>query len=107
LTASHCPKYWIPVEWTRHSIGISRRRINLAKHGVSFEEACFAVLDPHRVEDIDDRFDYGEERLQIIGLSSQRLLFVVTIAHAQDHYRIVSARTARRHEESRYFGSGS
>jgi uncharacterized DUF497 family protein len=59
---------------------------------VSFDEACFAILDPHRVEDIDDRFDYDEERLQIIGLSSQRILFVVTISHAQDHYRIISAR---------------
>ncbi len=86
---------------------IEKARINLAKHGVSFEEACFAVLDPHRVEDIDDRFDYEEERLQIIGLSSQRLLFVVTIAHAQDHYRIISARTARGHEESRYLGNRS
>lgn len=86
---------------------IEKARINLAKHGVSFEEACFAVLDPHRVEDIDDRFDYDEERLQIIGLSSQRLLFVVTIAHAQDHYRIISARTALRHEESRYLGNRS
>ena len=54
------------------------------------------------VEDIDDRFDYDEERLQIIGLSSQRILFVVTVSHAQDHYRIISARPARRHEESRY-----
>ncbi len=86
---------------------IEKARINLAKHGVSFEEACFAVLDPNRLEDIDDRFDYDEERLQIIGLSSQRLLFVVTIAHAQDHYRIISARTARRHEEGRYLGNRS
>lgn len=81
---------------------IEKARANLAKHEVSFEEACFAVLDPHRVEIIDDRFDYDEERLQIIGLSSQRVLFVVTISHAQDHHRIISARPARRHEESRY-----
>jgi uncharacterized DUF497 family protein len=81
---------------------IEKARSNLAKHGVSFDEACFAILDPHRVEDIDDRFGYDEERLQIIGLSSQRILFVVTNSHAQDHYRIISARPARRHEESRY-----
>ena len=58
---------------------IEKARTNLAKHGVSFDEACLAVLDPHRVEIIDDRFDYDEERLQIIGLSSQRILLVVTI----------------------------
>lgn len=82
---------------------VQKARRNLAKHGVSFDEACFAILDPNHLEEIDDRFDYDEERLQIIGLSSQRLLFVVTIAHAQDHYRIISARCARQHEESRYF----
>jgi len=87
-------------EWDVH-----KARRNLSKHGVSFDEACFAILDPNRLEEIDDRFDYGEERLHIIGLSSQRLLFVVTIAHAQDHHRIISARCAGRHEESRYFGS--
>ena len=83
---------------------IEKARTNLAKHGVSFEEACLAVLDPHRVEIIDDRFDYDEERLRIIGLSSQRLLLVVTVSHAQDHRRIISARTASRREESHYFG---
>ena len=70
---------------------------------MSFGEACLAVLDPHRVEIIDDRFDYDEERLQIIGLSSQRILLVVTISHAQDHHRIISARGASRYEESSYF----
>ena len=82
---------------------IEKARRNLVKHGVSFDEACFAVLDPHRLEEIDDRFDYDEERLRIIGLSSQRLLFVVTLSHDQDHFRIISARLARRNEESRYF----
>lgn len=33
-----------------------KARTNLVKHGVSFDEACLAVLDPHRVEIIDDRF---------------------------------------------------
>ncbi len=81
---------------------IEKARTNLAKHGVSFDEACLAVLDPHRVEIIDDRFDYDEERPQIIGLSSQRILLVVTISHAQDHHGIISARGASRYEESSY-----
>jgi uncharacterized DUF497 family protein len=79
-----------------------KARANLVKHGVSFEDACFAILDPYHLEDIDDRFDYDEERLQIIGLSSQRMLFVVTISHDENHYRIISARPADRHEEDRY-----
>ncbi len=82
---------------------IEKARINFAKHGVSFEDACFAILDEYRIEEIDDRFDYDEERLRIIGLSSLDLLFVVTIAHEENHYRIISARTAARHEADRYF----
>lgn len=81
----------------------AKARKNLAKHGVDFQDACHAVLDPFRIEDIDDRFDYGEERLQIIGASFGAVLFVVTVSHAQDHYRIISARPAEAHESSRYF----
>jgi uncharacterized protein len=86
---------------------IEKARTNLAKHGVSFEDACFAILDEHHIEEIDDRFDYEEERLRIIGLSSQNLLFVVTIAHDETHYRLISARTASRDEADRYFGGKS
>ena len=86
---------------------IEKARSNLAKHAVSFDDACFAILDPYHLEDIDDRFDYNEERLHIIGLSSQRMLFVVTISHDENHYRIISARPADRHEEDRYLGGKS
>ena len=81
---------------------IEKARRNLAKHGVSFEGACFAILDPYHLEDIDDRFDYDDERLHIVGLSSQRVLFVVTNSYDENHYRIISARHADRHEEDRY-----
>jgi len=37
---------------------------NLAKHGISFTAAARALEDPQKVEIIDDRFDYGEERIQ-------------------------------------------
>ena len=74
---------------------------------MSFDDACFAILDPYHLEDIDDRFDYNEERLHIIGLSSQRMLFVVTISHDENHYRIISARPAEPHEADRYFSGKS
>jgi uncharacterized DUF497 family protein len=82
---------------------VEKARINLAKHRVGFGDACFAILDPYHLEEIDDRFEYDEERLQIIGLSSLSILFVVTIAHAENHYRIISARRAEGHEADRYF----
>jgi hypothetical protein len=36
---------------------------NYAKHGVDFETARQVFRDPFAVERIDDREDYGEERL--------------------------------------------
>jgi uncharacterized DUF497 family protein len=38
-------------------------RINLVKHGVSFAAAVRALEDPRKIEFIDDRFDYGEDRV--------------------------------------------
>jgi uncharacterized DUF497 family protein len=84
----------------------AKARRNLAAHDVDFEDAKRAVLDPFRLEVIDQRFDYGEERLQIIGASFGDILFVVTVFREQDLCRIISARPATRAESSRYFTNG-
>jgi uncharacterized DUF497 family protein len=88
----------IEFEWD-----LEKARINLAKHGVDFKDVCHAILDPWRMEDVDDRFDYGEERIQIIGACFGAVLFVVTVSHVQNHYRIISARPANPVESKRYF----
>jgi len=41
---------------------------NWRDHGVSFEQAARACLDPFAVELIDDRADYGEERVNLLGM---------------------------------------
>ena len=35
---------------------------NIEKHGVGFEEAAYVLLDPSRLDCLDNRSDYGEER---------------------------------------------
>jgi len=55
-----------------------KNRKNLAKHGLSFEDAEQIFAGPC-VTFEDDRFAYGEERLITLGLLSGR---VVVIAHA-------------------------
>ena len=51
---------------------------NLVKHGVSFEEAATAVVDPNALFLADDSAD--EQRLVAIGISKQtRILFVVHV----------------------------
>jgi len=73
---------------------------NLAKHGISFEEAVTAVVDPNALFLADDAG--AEQRLVAIGMSEQmRILFVVHIERGQRD-RIIRARVATRAEETLY-----
>jgi uncharacterized protein len=40
---------------------------NLARHGVSFEQARDAFDDPFAIEFVDNREDYGEQRLILLA----------------------------------------
>jgi uncharacterized DUF497 family protein len=79
---------------------------NLAKHGVSFTAAARALDDPWKVEILDDRFDYSEERIQNLCLDRGEILFVITVMPDEDVCRIISARKATRHEQEQYFQGG-
>ena len=75
---------------------------NLRKHGVSFEEAATALLDPmalaHEDEDSDD-----EPRWVLVGMSAHpRLLTVVYTLRGEETIRLISARRATR-EEGEYY----
>jgi uncharacterized DUF497 family protein len=76
---------------------------NLRKHGVDFTDAIAALEDPNRVDEIDDRFVYGEERTQVVGIAHGKVLFVVMTLPGEDTCRIISARMATRHEQDRYY----
>jgi hypothetical protein len=49
---------------------------NLAKHGVSFEQARDAFDDPFAIDFVDEREDYGEPRLILLGMVESHLLVV-------------------------------
>ena len=75
---------------------------NLKKHGVSFEEAATALLDPMALAQ-EDGSSEGEPRWVLIGMSSQlRLLTVVHTLRHQDRVRLISARKATRKEAKQY-----
>jgi len=85
-------------EWDR-----TKAAANLAKHGVSFEQARDAFDDPFAIDFADDREDYGEQRLILIGMVENRLLVVAhTIRNDNDMVRIISVREAEPHERRRY-----
>jgi uncharacterized DUF497 family protein len=76
---------------------------NLAKHGVSFEEALTVFADPFaRLED-DDRHSVSETRLVLLGSSSaDRLLAVMFTDRGPERIRLISARQATRSERRQY-----
>ncbi len=75
---------------------------NLKKHGVSFEEAATALLDPMALAQ-EDAASEGEPRWVLIGMSIQmRLLTVVYTLRRVDRVRLISARRATRKEAKHY-----
>jgi len=75
----------------------AKNRKNVAKHGLSFEDAEQVFSEPC-VTFEDDRFDYGEERLITLGLLAGRL---VVMAHSprDEGTRIISMRKGNRREQ--------
>jgi len=57
---------------------------NLGKHGVDFVDAIAALEDTNRVEEIDTRFVYGEERIQVIGMANGKAPFVIVTLPGED-----------------------
>jgi uncharacterized DUF497 family protein len=69
---------------------------NLQKHGVSFEEAATAQLDPMALAQ-EDAASEGEPSWVLIGMSAQmRLVTVIYALRHRDRVRLISARKATR-----------
>ena len=75
---------------------------NLAKHGVSFEEAAMVFGDPLSVTIFDPAHSQAEERFIILGCSHLDKLLVVVHTERGDNIRIISARHASRRERKCY-----
>jgi len=75
---------------------------NLAKHGVSFEEASTIFGDPLSFTVSDPDHSDNEFRFVIVGQSFQGNLLVVVHSELEDSIRIISARQATRREREAY-----
>jgi uncharacterized DUF497 family protein len=75
---------------------------NLAKHGVSFDEATTVFSDPLSLTIRDPDHPDEDERWVIIGETHRRRLVVVVHAEEASTVRIISAREADRHEREKY-----
>jgi uncharacterized DUF497 family protein len=75
-----------------------KRQASLAKHGVDFVD-MFPLFDGPFTEDVDDRRDYGETRINCTG---EGRVFVVTYTWRGATRRIISARKANAREQRKY-----
>ena len=75
---------------------------NVAKHGVSFEEAATALRDPLSTTGLDPNHSVDEERFITFGISTRGRLLVVAHTDRDDIIRIISAREATRRERTIY-----
>ena len=75
---------------------------NLAKHGISFDEASTVFGDPLAGTIPDPGRSVEEERLVTIGHSDRGTLIVVIHVERGSRTRIISARRATRRERRRY-----
>jgi uncharacterized protein len=86
------------IEWDNN-----KAASNLIKHKIDFEDAKNIFLDSTRLEREDKR-DYNETRIQVIGMVNQVVLFVV-YTKRNGRYRIISARRANKNEQRQYYQS--
>jgi len=84
----------------RHDWDEAKRRLNLAKHGVDFADIVRFTWASALVE-ADVRVDYGEIRLNAIGVMDD-MIYVIVFTIRRTSLRLISFRRASRREILRY-----
>ena len=87
----------IVFEWDRRKDSVNRR-----KHAVGFAEASTVFDDPLSITIPDPDQAIDEERFVIIGMSRNRSLLIVVHTIGGERTRLISARSATKHERRKY-----
>jgi uncharacterized DUF497 family protein len=77
-----------------------KRQVNIEKHGIDFSDIQAVFTNPI-VERVDDRRDYGETRIILLGIIDNRVLCIVYTLRVSV-CRIISARKANQREQRTY-----
>ena len=88
----------------RYTWNGSKNRRNLKLHGVEFEDAV-RVFEGPTLERVDDRYDYGEERMYAIGVVNGMEITVIYADLDAGERRIISAWRSEPHERRAYWKS--
>ena len=79
-----------------------KNRANLDRHGIAFEDAI-RIFEGPTLEKVDDRFDYGEIRVYVIGVVNGLEITLIYTDVSETERRIISAWRAERHERKAYW----
>ena len=82
----------------------NKNRINLEKHGITFEEASTMFFDDRAILFDDPEHSIDEDRFLLLGMSETAKVCIVCHCYRESDtvIRIISARQATKKEEERY-----
>ena len=81
----------------------NKRQINLKKHNIDLAE-CAAVFDYPMITKEDTRENYGEQRLQSLGMLGSAVVFMVWVDKV-DRPHLISVREATKYEQKYYYAN--
>ncbi len=89
----------IKFEWNE-----AKSKINIKKHGVSFEEAKSVFFDEFAVQFFDSENSDIEDRFLMLGMSNETNLLIVCHCERDNGntIRVISARKATKNESNHY-----
>jgi uncharacterized DUF497 family protein len=87
----------VDYEW-----GEEKAKVNLEKHGISFDESKTVFDDPLYVDFYDPDHSYDEHRYIIVGESSQGRFLLVSYTERDGMIRLISAREVTPAERKTY-----
>ena len=79
-----------------------KNRRNAARHGIAFQDAI-KIFEGPTLEQLDERFDYGEVRVYAVGVVNGIEVTVIYTEVTHSERRIISAWRAERHEREAYW----
>ena len=87
-------------EWDKE-----KERINIRKHGISFEEARMVFYDEKAIQFFDPDHSEDEDRFLLLGISFKLRILIVChcFRESETVIRLFSARKADREEEQEYW----
>ncbi len=87
-------------EWDK-----KKERINIRKHGISFEEARTVFYDEKAIQFFDPDHSEDEDRFLLLGISSKLRILIVChcFRESETVIRLFSARKADKDEEQEYW----